>query len=283
MHTVLAIRHIRRLRGGAQAQLIQAEDGHYYAVKFLDNPQEPRVIVNDWIAAAIFRELGLATPATAAVEVSDVFLEDEPGCCRMVGERHEPFAPGLAFGSRWVVDSLEESTYEHLPNALLARVANVREFAGALAVDRWLNNQDGRQAVFYRDGNTWRASFIDHGYALGGPYWEWRDYTSTGLYLPPLVYDGVRGMDDFEPWLSGIEGFRPAALRAIFESVPEWWLTDTERAALDCVLADVITRRRTVRRDLERLCDLCRGDLLPAWGSPVANLRPEPQLVGASA
>jgi len=35
---VNARRHVRRMRGGAQSHLIEAGDGHFYVVKFLNNP-----------------------------------------------------------------------------------------------------------------------------------------------------------------------------------------------------------------------------------------------------
>jgi hypothetical protein len=36
---VLAVQHIRRMRGGAQGQLMLGADGHVYVVKFQNNPQ----------------------------------------------------------------------------------------------------------------------------------------------------------------------------------------------------------------------------------------------------
>jgi GTPase len=36
---VLAVQQIRRMRGGAQGQLMLGADGHAYVVKFQNNPQ----------------------------------------------------------------------------------------------------------------------------------------------------------------------------------------------------------------------------------------------------
>jgi hypothetical protein len=41
-----ALRVIRKMRGGAQAHLMQASDGGYYVVKFRNNPQHRRILVN---------------------------------------------------------------------------------------------------------------------------------------------------------------------------------------------------------------------------------------------
>ena len=38
------------MRGGAQSHLIEADDGRFYIVKFQNNPQHRRILVNEWIA-----------------------------------------------------------------------------------------------------------------------------------------------------------------------------------------------------------------------------------------
>ena len=44
---VEAVQHVRRMRGGAQAHLMRADDGHFYVVKFQNNPQRLRVLANE--------------------------------------------------------------------------------------------------------------------------------------------------------------------------------------------------------------------------------------------
>jgi hypothetical protein len=48
--SIKAITHIRRLRGGSQAQLMVADDGHQYVIKFQGNPQTTRVLANEYLA-----------------------------------------------------------------------------------------------------------------------------------------------------------------------------------------------------------------------------------------
>src|ERR1019366_9111936 len=38
-----AVQHVKRMRGGAQGHLMRCDDGHYYVVKFRNNPQHERV------------------------------------------------------------------------------------------------------------------------------------------------------------------------------------------------------------------------------------------------
>ncbi len=44
---LLATEQIRRMRGGAQSHLMRCSDGHYYVVKFQNNPQHRRILVNE--------------------------------------------------------------------------------------------------------------------------------------------------------------------------------------------------------------------------------------------
>ncbi len=48
---VRALEQIRRMRGGAQSHLMRCDDSHYYVVKFQNNPQHRRVLVNELLGA----------------------------------------------------------------------------------------------------------------------------------------------------------------------------------------------------------------------------------------
>ena len=69
---------IRKMRGGAQAHLMACEDGHFYVVKFLNNPQHRRILVNEWIASVFLNYLEISTPEAAIVDLPDAFLAAHP-------------------------------------------------------------------------------------------------------------------------------------------------------------------------------------------------------------
>ena len=75
---VAAHRLTRKMRGGAQAHLIEASDGHSYVVKFHNNPQHRRILVNEWIASTFLHYLDIAAPETAMVELTQEFLAATP-------------------------------------------------------------------------------------------------------------------------------------------------------------------------------------------------------------
>jgi hypothetical protein len=53
-----ALEQIRRMRGGAQSHLMRCDDGYYYVVKFQNNPQHTRVLVNELLGTRLAARLG---------------------------------------------------------------------------------------------------------------------------------------------------------------------------------------------------------------------------------
>jgi len=70
-----AVRHVRRMRGGAQSHLLEADDGCWYVVKFRNNPQHPRILVNELISSVLLSYLKIASPETALIQLSPEFLD----------------------------------------------------------------------------------------------------------------------------------------------------------------------------------------------------------------
>ena len=193
-----ARRMLRKMRGGSQAHLLEAVDGHHYVVKFRNNPQHRRILINEWISAAFLSYLGLSCPAVAMIRITEEFLADNPDVYMQLGSRRFPPTPGWHFGSRFPGDPSRMAVYDFLPDALLAKVENLPEFLGVLAFDKWIGNADARQAIFYRarlrgDGpNPGRAQegslrlgfvgqMVDNGYVFEGPNWRLTESPVQGL------------------------------------------------------------------------------------------------------
>jgi hypothetical protein len=90
---------LRKMRGGAQSHLIAGEDGENYVVKFTNNPQHRRILINEWLANAFLRYLQIHVPQTALIQVSESFLAQNPDVYFTLGSRRERPVPGLHFGS----------------------------------------------------------------------------------------------------------------------------------------------------------------------------------------
>jgi hypothetical protein len=145
---VHARRLIRKMRGGAQAHLLECDDGRFYVVKFRNNPQHRRILVNEWLASAFLNYLQISTPETAIVDLPADFLASNPGIHIQLGSRHQPIEPGWHFGSRYPGDPAKVIVYDFIPDLLLDKVVNRNEFLGALVFDKWIGNADARQSIF---------------------------------------------------------------------------------------------------------------------------------------
>ena len=114
-----AVQHVRRMRGGAQSHLMRCADGFYYVVKFQNNPQHTRVLVNDWLGTRLAEMIGLPVPVAAIVDVDPWLLEHTPDLrIELCGQRMM-FTAGLSFGSRYVVSPFEGQIYDYLPEDMI--------------------------------------------------------------------------------------------------------------------------------------------------------------------
>jgi hypothetical protein len=138
------------MRGGSQPHLLEAEDGQCYVVKFRNNPQHHRILVNELLASRLLAYLQVAAPETAPVQLSAEFLAENPDIHLTFGSRRIPVEPGWHFGSRYPGDPARTTVYDFLPDTLLPKVANLEDFRTILLFDKWVGNADGRQSIFHR-------------------------------------------------------------------------------------------------------------------------------------
>ncbi|MEN6536733.1 MAG: HipA family kinase [Bryobacteraceae bacterium] len=274
-----ARRHIRKMRGGAQSHLVEADDDACYVVKFRDNPQHRRILINEWIASSFLRYLQVATPQTAIISISEQFLSDNPEVSIQLGSRNQPVSPGWHFGSRYPGDPATVAVYDYLPDVLLRQVANVRHFLGSLVVDKWLCNADGRQAIYFRarvrDWNPssgahprqlgFIACMIDQGFVFNGPNWEFVDAPLQGLAPRPVVYEQVRSIDDFQPWLEQVVHLPEEVVDEAVRTIPPQWF-DGDESQIEALLEKLMRRRARVP-DLILDCRRAKRDLFPNWNA----------------
>ena len=265
---VLAVQAIRRMRGGAQSQLMLGADGRLWVVKFRNNPQGERVLANEFIATRVAAAVGLTVPHTDVVDVSAWLVENSPEMWvdARRGERVR-CAAGLQFGSQFVGGLMPGQVVDYLPEEMLPEVRNVAEFAGMLCVDKWTGNSNGRQAVFSRKQRErkYRATFIDQGFCFHANAWSFPDSPLRGVYARNRVYETVTGWESFEPWLSRVEEMSGDTLYAIAGEVPVEWYGG-EIAELEALMEAMVARRSRVRELIAAFRDSDRQPF-PKWGA----------------
>jgi HipA-like protein len=246
---VLAVEHIRRMRGGAQSHLMRCDDGGYYVVKFQNNPQHVRVLANEMLGTKIAGYLGLRVPQIEVVEVPRELIELTAELVIQLGTGRTPCRAGKQFGSRYPGDPAQMHVFDFLPDEQLNQVENLADFAGTLVFDKWTCNTNGRQAIFFLEPGRshYQAMIIDQGFCFNAGEWNFPDAPLRGLYNRHSVYRHVTGMDSFEPWLTRVEErLNGSQLGEVAAGIPPEWYNH-EYAKLEELIRRLDQRRRGVR------------------------------------
>lgn len=257
------------MRGGAQSHLMRCSDGHFYVVKFANNPQHVRVLANEFFASRLAQQIGLPVPGTEIIEVGQWLIENTSELRVHLAHGSIPCRPGLQCGSRYAVDPARGQVFDHLPVEILVRTRNLAEFAGILAFDKWTGNTDNRQAAFWKlkPERRYNAAFIDQGNCFNAGSWTFPDDPTKGVYRCNEVYEGIRGWSSFEPWLSRIEALREHVVWKLANEIPsEWW--GSARHELETMVSELIARRHKIRALIESLRQ-SQSRSFPLWNDGI--------------
>jgi len=249
-----ARRHVRKMRGGAQSHLLEADDGNFYIVKFQNNPQHRRILVNELVSTVFLKYLQVSAAPGELIRVTPEFLAANPDIYIHLGAQRIPVVPGWHFGSRHPGNPEVMAVYDFVPDTLLGGVSNLADFLAVLVFDKWMANADGRQCIFFRARvEDWQAVvrkafvavMIDHGFVFNGPHWNFMESALQGLYPRKVVYDRVRSLDDFQPWLDQVVNFPEEVVDQAFRQIPPEWL-EGEEDELERLLEKLLRRRERV-------------------------------------
>jgi hypothetical protein len=264
-----AVQHIRRMRGGSQSHLMRCSDGLYYVVKFQDNPQHTRILANELLGTTLALRLGLpATPFTI-VNVGEELIRMNAELFMRKGESCTPCHAGLQYGSRFVGDPTEITDYGFLPDERLPEVENLRDFLGIFVFDKWTCNTDGRQALFNRRRGRFhfRVTMIDQGNCFNAEEWNFPDNPLRGIYWRRRVYQSVKDLASFEPWLGRLEqDMNLETIEMAARQIPAEWY-DSNFAALHHLSEWLDRRRMDVRRLIEETINYSLP-VFPHWVNP---------------
>jgi hypothetical protein len=281
----LALEHVRRMRGGAQAHLMRCDDGAYYIVKFQNNPQHLRILANEMLVSRLGARLGIAVPQVEVIDVRPELIANTPELSIQLGLGRTPCAAGKQFGSQFPVHPARTTVYDFLPDEYLVGVQNLADFLGVLVLDKWTCNTNGRQAIFFRepDGQIgsvehsrdstpitppakslgasnaaaisgtpvyetagYTAMMIDFGFCFNAGEWDFPDAPLRGLYARHSVYREVAGMESFEPWLARLQNrITERVLGEEAAQIPPEWYAG-DWSAVERLLGRLYRRRERV-------------------------------------
>jgi len=276
------------MRGGAQPHLMRCSDQQYYVVKFQNNPQHRRVLVNELLGTKLAARMGLPTAPSTVVNVSEELILLTPELAMELPRARIPCQAGPQFASRYPGDPRHVTLHDFLPDEQLREVRNLHDFAGMLVFDKWTCNTNGRQTVFFQDlreaqaaggrpaeGNPaadetiaesprYRTVMIDQGFCFNAGEWNFPDAPLRGLYTRNRVYEGVTGMESFGPWLERLEQrVNEGVLDEIIREIPPAWYEDDFDALLRMI--EQLNRRRARVPDLLQLAKTSNRRPFPNW------------------
>jgi hypothetical protein len=107
------------------------------------------------------------------------------------------------------------------------------------------------------------AQMIDHGFLFDGPNWRFGDSPIRGMYHRPLIYQGVRSLGDFEPWLGRIVNFPEEVIDQTLKQIPAAWIAE-DGEALQKLMEQLLRHRKRVA-DLIESCKSARPAAFPDW------------------
>jgi len=281
------------MRGGAQSHLMRCSDGKdhnlYFVVKFQNNPQHSRVLVNELLGNRIASRMGLPVPRVDVVNVDAELIRWTPALCIELPRSSAPCCPGLQFGSGHPGDPRRMTLHDFLPDEQLREVENLTDFAGMLVFDKWTCNTNGRQTLFFRKSENGNGShrpaasrdtrspvfrptpggdleceryntvMIDQGFCFNAGEWNYPDAPLRGLYARNRVYEGVIGMETFDPWIRRAKRITERVLEEFAKEVPPEWYND-DFDALKRLLEQLLCR---VKRLEELILDAKRSSRQP--------------------
>jgi len=276
---------------------MRCDDGGYYIVKFQNNPQHLRILANEMLATRLAARMGLCVPQIEVVEVRPELIAYSSELVIQLGLGRKPCASGKQFGSQFPGHPARMAVHDFLPDEELVGARNFSDFLGVFVFDKWTCNTNGRQAIFFREpeesageipadrtrdtagsaGPTpalhaaagpyrapYTAMMIDHGFCFNSGEWDLPDAPLRGLYARHRVYQDVRGMDSFEPWLDRLDKqMTEAVLGEEAGHIPPEWYADDWKA-----LARLIERLHARRSRLGELILSARNsgrDPFPNW------------------
>ncbi|GGR68373.1 hypothetical protein GCM10008959_33120 [Deinococcus seoulensis] len=232
-------------RGNSQPQKFLLSDQlGLCAVKFQQNPQGPRMLVNEWIGHGLAAQLGIRHAAYGLVDVpADALPHD--GCIRITDDDGDEvrLLPGLHFYSQWL-EPADDLKPEDL--TLGSMMADIGMLAGVAVLDAWLDQRDRKplnpNILLVRRSGRSSLYLMDMGMAFRSAIWGLGDLLDPRLpdAAAPLPYsmspaDLFRAVRpaDFAPYLDAVSGMTEAIVQSVIDGLPrEWGVTVAEHTAL---------------------------------------------------
>jgi len=222
--------------GGSQAQVYRVEGDWRVGVKFAQNPQGIRVLVNEFIACRLAQLFALPINPSVLVDVDARLLANCP--------------PSFRSGIHCGLVRYPSATKVHVQSELLHASVNALELHHVAIFEQLVVRGDGRQLLTYPAGGVLggtverRFAAFDYGWAFGGTP-NWTAASLAAVPAPALsVLDpwGVQYADgrDQQAMIERLRSIAASDIEQVIEALGphRWGMSPEEGAAIvDVTLA----------------------------------------------
>jgi hypothetical protein len=176
--------------GGTQSQVFRLAGDCIALVKFAENPQGPRVLVNEFVSCRLAQYLEAPVNPSLLVTVDSRLLS----AAKSAGHCPNHYAGGVHCG----LVRYPAAAPVDLASDLLKTSANFNDLHAILVLEQLVHRQDGRQLLTYPiPGRPLSAprrfAAFDYGFAFGGSP-AWSTDTLRALAAPALPAHDVYGI-----------------------------------------------------------------------------------------
>jgi hypothetical protein len=259
-----ASKFIRKMRGGSQSILVQANDTRYYVVKMVGNPQGTNVLANEFLGSMVAMGAGLPVAIARGIYLSDSFIDTYPEIWFEFTDRRCRPSKGMHLGTLFVGQlSGPERPAEYISPSRVGTITNRAAFLGMYILDILTNHQDNRQALFRRapSGREMEAIFIDHGHMFGGPDWNFDERPGVALHVERSIYSDLWQEEHIASWISHLRLVVPEALTIATPGIPPEWYKGEVKVLFDIVAARLASLDELVHTESQQCGHLFREGL----------------------
>lgn len=267
MNEADAKRAIKPIENGTtRPYYVHCSDNNTYAVKFVQNPNGPRILVNEYICAEIGIDLKLPLANPTLIYSGADFVNDY-GAEISSHLDAKSIQVGMQFGTLKVKKAtLITST------AMLGEAKNLEIIPEIIIFDQFICNGDRGQNMgnllfdiekkeivvidhthAFKLGSLWDAQQLKH-HMIGKPF----EMFETDGYVYKKLIHFIDGYNPFHSILEKISGMTDDRLWHIINGVPEEWLVSIEEKEL---LHQYLCDRK---KRIEEVLPLLRNQL-PRW------------------
>ncbi|RBW69957.1 HipA family kinase [Bacillus taeanensis] len=224
-----------KLYDSKNAHLISFDDGNEYIVKFFQ-PDEPKILCNEWIGYCFARFLGLPIPPAKIVQIPKDFYEKMPTFSHLKYTPHQ-------FASLYIPNCRNGH------QTSITHIRNTNHLAAIILLDYWIYNTDRtKKNILLKEHkeDTHYLYIIDHAKAFGSTRWSLLDLShlkqkviksATHSLMASFIIDEK----DFKEQVKIIQSIPRLMIEEIVSFIPaDWELLADEREAL----IDILVYRR---------------------------------------